>query len=710
MIETGGTEVPLSHTTQNLYTDHPAGLPNQEIENAAQEYLAQMSLEQKINQMTADSSLLSFYFGVVTRGYNRTPYHAGQDRKLGIPAISFSDGPRGVVMYNSTCFPVSMGRGASWDTDLEERIGDAIGIEARAQGANFFGGVCINLLRHPAWGRAQETYGEDPFLLGEMGAALTRGVQRHIMACAKHFALNSIENARFKVDVRVDERTLREVYLPHFRRVVTEGVASIMSAYNKVNGEWCGHHASLLRNILKEEWGFEGFVISDFLFGVRDAKAAVLGGMDIEMPAKKHFHKKLASLVQNRQVPEDILDEAVLRILRTKLRFAAIGKPQHYTPQSVVSDKHTKLAREAAQKSIVLLKNEPVFTEPLLPLDKGALKSIAVIGQLAKTKNTGDHGSSQVRPPDVVTPLDGIRAALPSGIRIRSYTGRRVETAARAARNAEVAVIIAGYRHNDEGEYMSEQFEWLYGGGDRVSLTLSAHQETLIKTVAAVNPRTIVVLIGGSAVITENWRQEVPAILVAWYPGMEGGHAIADVLFGSFNPGGKLPCSFPTSADHLPFFDRDTEAIHYDYFHGYWILDKDGHQAAFPFGFGLSYTSFAFNDLTVDKTTLSTQDTLHANVAVTNTGERLGAEVVQLYVGYPQAQIVRPVRQLKAFKRIVLTPGETQNVTLDLKISQLAYYETSQKEWIVPAEKYTISVGSSSRVQDLLSTTIEVTD
>ncbi|MEA3440713.1 MAG: glycoside hydrolase family 3 N-terminal domain-containing protein [Chloroflexota bacterium] len=244
-------------------------LNKEQIANKAQDILSQMTLDEKLAQMTGDSSILRDGWGMLT-AYNFTPIPSGENQRLGVPALQFTDGPRGVALNHSTCFPVSIARGATWDIELEERIGDAIGMEARSLGANFYGGVCINLLRHPAWGRAQETFGEDPYHLGEMGAALVRGVQRHVMACAKHFACNSIENARFKVDVQVSERTLREVYLPHFKRCVAEGVASIMSAYNQVNGTYCGHNKHLLRDILKDEWGFAGFVMSDFIWGVRD--------------------------------------------------------------------------------------------------------------------------------------------------------------------------------------------------------------------------------------------------------------------------------------------------------------------------------------------------------------------------------------------------------------------------------------------------------
>ena len=329
-----------------------------EIDAQARALLAQMTLAEKIKQMSGDRS---FLFGGIkmARAYNAEPVPAGENHRLGIPGIRFTDGPRGVVMYHSTCFPVAMARGASWDVELEARIGDAIGVEARAQGANYFGGVCINLLRHPAWGRAQETYGEDPHHLGEMGAALVRGVQRHIMACIKHYACNSIERSRLKVNVKVDERALHEVYLPHFRRCVEAGAASVMSAYNRVNGEYCSHNQRLLTGILRDEWGFDGFVLSDFVFAVRDAKAAALAGLDVEMPFPRHYGRRLERLVRTGEVPEAVVDTAVLRILRQKLRFSRIGEPGRYTQDVVAGPAHRALAREAAEQSAVLLKNDP---------------------------------------------------------------------------------------------------------------------------------------------------------------------------------------------------------------------------------------------------------------------------------------------------------------------------------------------------------------
>ncbi len=673
-------------------------LSPEQIEAKAGELLAQMSLREKVHQMSGDTPLLSGAIEMY-RAYNTRPLPAGENLRLGIPGIRFSDGPRGVVMYHSTCFPVSMARGATWDVELEERVGDAIGVEARSQGANFFGGVCINLLRHPAWGRAQETYGEDPFHLGEMGAALVRGVQRHIMACVKHYAANSIENSRHRVDVQMDERTLREVYLPHFRRCIDAGAASVMGAYNKVNGTYCCHHRHLLREVLKEEWGFEGFVISDFLFGVREARAAVQGGLDIEMPFTWRFGRTLRRLVEKGQLAEALVDEAVLRILRQKIRFAQVGEPERYGPQAVVSDAHRALAREVAQASMVLLRNDPVPPGgvPLLPVDRRQVRRMALLGRLAAKPNTGDVGSSQVRPPYVVTPLEGLQAAAGQGMDLVFDDGRRVSRAVAAAQAADLAVVVAGLTRRDEGENA------LGGRGDRTSLRLSRHDESLILAVAEAQPRTVVVLMGGGPIITEAWRAHVPAMLMAWYPGMEGGHALADLLFGEVNPSGRLPCVFPRSGDQLPFFDANASAIVCDRYHGYRLMDRDGHAPAFAFGFGLSYTRFGYSNLRLSADEIAADGGLTVYVDVANLGERAGAEVVQLYVGAEGSAVDRPPKELKAFARVHLAPGETRTVELVLPAQRLAYYDDEgATAWAVEPVRYHAYVGSSSRPEDLL--------
>jgi beta-glucosidase len=677
-------------------------LTKEQVDQKARHLLARMSLKEKIHQMSGSTPLFPGLFEVWL-AYNMRPLPAGDNARLSVPPICFSDGPRGVVMNHSTCFPVTVARGASWDTALEERIGDAMGVEARCLGANFMGSVCINLLRHPAWGRAQETYGEDPYHLGEMGAALVRGIQRHAMACIKHFAANSIENSRFHVDVRVGERTLREIYLPHFKRCVDEGAAAVMSAYNKVNGHYCGHNAHLLRDILKKEWGFDGLVMSDFVLGIRSGRAAN-AGMDIEMPLTIHFGKRLMRLVRKGTVSEEAIDEAVLRILRQKIRFAPVGQPERYRPEAVVSSEHKALAREAAQKSMVLLKNEPIgdHLHRVLPIDTARVQRIAVIGRLAAVRNVGDRGSSMARPPYVVTPLEGIRAAVPRDCEILYDDGRNVAKAADLARKADTAIVIVGYTHKDEGEYMFNK------GGDRDSLALKPHDEDLILRIVAANANMVVVLMGGSAIITEAWREKVPALLMAWYPGMEGGHALADILLGNANPSGKLPCVFPKSKGQLPFFDKRAKSIEYGYFHGYRLMGRQGEVPAFPFGFGLSYTTFAYKNLHIEQSEISLDQALKVSVDVTNTGNVSGDEVVQLYVGCEGSRVERPMRELKGFSKVHLEPGQTRQMDFSLAARQLAYYDEQQANWIVEPLTYAVYIGPSSRTEDLLSAKVRI--
>lgn len=700
-------------------------LTEAQIDDKAKALLNQLSLDEKLGLMDGDTH---FWAGQIEMmqpgGYSSRPWVAGAVERLGIPGIRFVDGPRGIIMKGATTFPVSMARGASWDIDLEERVGDAIGRELRALGGNLFGGVCINLLRHPAWGRAQEVYGEDPFHLGEFGSALTRGVQRHVMACVKHYALNSMENARFSVDVTVDDRALHEVYLPHFKRVVDGGVASVMSAYNSVNGEWCGQNKTLLTDILKEMWDFKGFVITDFIFGMRDSKKAVLAGQDIEMPFGMHHAQHLKELVENGEVPEARINDAALRILRQEVRFAQGRDSNHYTSDVIGSEEHRQLAREAAEKSIVLLKNEA----NLLPLKQ--VKKLAVIGSLADTANTGDGGSSNTHPDYVITPLEGLQNVLGDTVEIIYSDGINPAEAESIAKQADVALLVVGYTHLDEGEFIdSSTFDTLRElypspneeelplaqslegrtastegfspGGDRASLTLKPEDESLIQAVAAANPRTIVAVMAGSAVIMENWREQVGAILMLWYPGMEGGNALANILTGKMNPSGKLPCIFPASDEHLPYFDRNATEITYDLWHGYRKLDHDGNQAAFPFGFGLSYTSFAYANLSLLQTKLGASDTVEVNCEVSNEGEVAGDEVVQLYVAPQGSHIERAPKELKAFARVSLSPNETKTVQLSFPVKSLAYYD-SNNGWTVEKIDYEVIVGCHADDPDAL--------
>jgi beta-glucosidase len=676
--------MPTTTTQTGTFNDAVARVqngahPSEETERL----LEQLTPEEKLWLLDGDSE---FWSGLaeMSQGYNRKPIVMGEIARLGIPGLRFSDGPRGVVMGNSTAFPVSMARGATWDLELEEQVGAAIGREMRAQGANFFGGVCINLPRHPAWGRAQETYGEDPYFLGEFGAALVRGIHPNAMAIAKHYALNSMENARFKVDVQADDAALHEVFLPHFRRVVEEGVDGIMTSYNSVNGEWAGQNEELMEGILRRQWGFEGVTLSDFVFGVRDAGLSLQAGLDVEAPMRQQRAHRLPADLESGRVSWNDVDRAARRILRTQLAHYSTRTPEEPALDVVFSQEHRALARKVAARSMVLLKNEPIAGQSLLPLKADDITSIALVGRLANMPNTGDQGSSNVHSPEVVTALDGIKAALPAAT-VRTSFEDDPAAAAAAAREADVAVVIVGYTAQDEGEFIGSEGmsdpailavfpplpEGMNGselsgaagamgtaeGGDRASLRLRPADEAIIAATAQANPRTVVVVVTAGAVITETWRAQVPALLVGWYSGVEGGHALADVLTGSVDASGRLPYSIPTSEEHLAYFDRDATSIVYDRWFGQRLLDRDGHPAAFPLGYGLSYTTFEIAELAVSELA---GESVTASVRVTNTGHRAGRHTVQLYATTDTPDF--PKRVLLGFTPVQLGPGESVTV------------------------------------------------
>jgi beta-glucosidase len=668
--------------------------PEGEREELIAALISRMTLKEKIKQMSGSANLLDLAMMLIR--YNLKPYDSGRNRRLGIPPLRFTDGPRGVGIGHSTCFPVAIARGASWDADLQERISSAIGVEARAQGADFYGGVCINLLRHPGWGRAQETFGEDPHHLGVMGVAALKGAQKHLMACAKHFACNSIEESRFYVDVIIDERTLREVYLPHFKKCVDAGAASIMSAYNRVNGTYCGHSHQLLSEILKDDWGFDGFVMSDFLFGIYNGVDAANGGMDMEMPGRWRFGFGFARKVKRGLVPIERIDDAVARILRQKARFALKGDKSGYDKSAVGSRAHVALALEAARKSMVLLKNE----NGALPIAERKVSRMAIVGELATRSNIGDRGSSEVHPSYVVTPLEGLRSRAGGAIEVEYDNGSDLSRARVKAARADLVMVVVGLTSREEGEHMTD---FLPRGGDREDLGLPADQEAIIHAVASENERCIVIVEGGSAVTMGSWLDEVEAVLMAWYPGMEGGTALAEILFGDVCPGGKLPVTFPASTEQLPFFDKKARRIEYGYYHGYRLFDREGLEPEFPFGFGLSYTSFAYGPLELSDEEIDPSGLLTATFDVTNTGSMYGEEVAQLYVEPPGTAVDRPVRELKGFARLPLEPGETATVSMPVDAGELAYYDVGTSSWSVEPGDYSVRVGSSSRLEDLRS-------
>lgn len=687
------------------------GMTEREIAEVVTLALGAATLAEKIEMMSG-RGFFTLYRESGKR-WGGHPYQAGGGcERLGLPALFFTDGPRGVCRGESTCFPCTMGRGATFDPDLERRIGEAMGIEARAQGCNLSGAVCVNLLRHPAWGRAQETYGEDPYHLGEMGAALAEGIQTHnVIATVKHFALNSIENARFRVDVIADARALHEVYLPHFKRVLDAGCASVMSAYNKVNGEYCGQNRVLLTDILRGLWEFDGFVHSDWVKGVYKPYGAS-AGLDIENPEPLVWGEKLLAAVESGMIEPHVIDTACRRILTTLYRFAAAEDPlAHYGAELVASPAHTQLAREAALKSAVLLKNEGV-----LPFDRTRTGKLAVLGQLASIENLGDFGSSRVRPPYAITPLEGLRTFLGEDVEILRGDESDVEDAARSAARADAVVVIVGYTAKEEGEFIPGDIALgadrpkdsappvAARGGDRVHLGLPADQVALIRAAVAANARVVVVMVAGSAVMVSEWIEETPALLQTFYSGMEGGAALASLLFGETSPSGKLSFTVPRDERDLPFFDKDADAITYDLWHGYTKLERDGCQAQFPFGFGLSYGAFGYRALKARRM----GNVVRAQVSVSNTGAMSADEIVQIYVGFPGRVVERPGKLLRGFKRVTLAPRETRTVHFEIPVSQLGWWNEAASSWTLEAGSHTIQAGGSSLASSLLVTTVSL--
>jgi beta-glucosidase len=663
----------------------------------AHEILSQLSLEEKVYLMSGQVSYEQVMRDFKLAHYNHIPYLAGGNERLKVPAMKFVDGPRGIVAGSGTCFPVSMGRGATFDPELERRIGQTIGKEVRAQGGNLFGGVCINLPRHPGWGRSQETYGEDSFHLGSMGAALVDGVQsENVIACVKHFAFNSMENARFKVNVKADKRTEREVYLPHFKECVDAGAGAVMSAYNLYEGTYCGHNDYLLNQVLKDEWGFDGFVISDFVWGIRDTVEAANGGMDIEMCNTEYFGDKLVGEVRSGQVSEEKIDQAAIRIIRTLLAFTETQENE-YGQEIMASKEHIALALEAAEKSMTLIKND----DRVLPFPK-SVKKVAVIGKLGNKANIGDHGSSRVHPPYTVTPLEGISCLLPEA-EIRYDDGTDLKRAAALAQASDAVVFVVGYNHDDEGEHISNASD-SNSGGDRRLLGLNADETQLLNIVGPLNRHSVAVLIGGNMIMIEEWKKSVPSILMAYYPGMEGGTAIAKTLFGDINPGGKLPYVTPMDERNLPQVNWGASEITYEFYHGYAKLDKEGTVPSLPYGFGMSYTTFRISDPVFQ---VMGSD-IAASCVVENTGDREGDEVIQLYVGYNQSRIDRPVKTLRGFKRIFLKPGQQTRVQLVCPIEKIKWYNPEKNQWELEEMHYEVYIGNSSAREDLLEGLVRI--
>lgn len=657
----------------------------------------EMTLKEKIYMLSGHLTA-QFQIDMIKTGrnYNVHALPAGGCKRLGVPPVLFTDGPRGVVMLNSTCFPSAVARASSFDPDLEYRVGKVIADEAIAQGANLFAGVCINAARNPRWGRTQESYGEDPFLLGEMGKALTVSVQEEgMIACVKHFALNSMEDLRFYIDVHIDDRALHEVYLPHFKKCVDAGAQCVMSAYNRYEEYHCGENKKLLTDILRREWDFDGFVMSDFVWGTYNCEHSLRAGLDCEMMfTMKYTDANVKKCLDKGLLNMEHIARAVENILKALIRQQPNIRPRD--PGVVGSEKSRAVAREAARKGMVLLENNGI-----LPLKQDT--SLIVCGNYADVVNTGDHGSSRVWDRNIITPYRGLKAVFPNTVLAGARDGKKgpvtVPDADAIQAAGEVAVVCAGFDYRTEGEYFANMNYKLTekphnGGGDRLTLRLSPEEVALIKGLKQAGKKVIVCLFSGSAVLIDEWKEYADAVIMHYYAGCEGGTALAELLCGQANFSGKLPFTVAQREEDYPEFKyigQKPYTITYGYYHGYTKLDKEGKRAAYPFGYGLSYTSFRLGaaEVTLEDETLTVRTTL------SNTGKVFSAEVVQVYVGSNGAAdgADRPVKLLKGMKRVELAPGESREVEIRIPMAELRFYRRG--EWIFDPE-YTVFVGTNS--------------
>lgn len=646
----------------------------------ARELIAKMTLKEK-------SYMLSGHWNTIPgmlhgRVYNYDPIAGGGCKRLGIPPLLFTDGPRGVVMKNATCFPTSNTRAAAFDTSLEEEVGEAIAKESIALGANYFAGVCINLLRHPSWGRAQEAYGEDQFLTGQYGVALTHGLQKYgVISCPKHYYMNSIENLRFSASADADEETLRDVYLYHFEDCFRAGAGSVMSAYNKVNGTYCGENKEVFDNLKK--LGFEGFSISDFVWGVHDGPESLRAGLDVEMPLTLKRGGKLVKAVKKGELDEKLLDEHCENIIATMLRFQNVYRAQAFGKDVVCSKAHTSLARKVMEKGTVLLKNDG-----MLPIrDTG--KKIALVGRFANDKEIGDHGSSMVHPPYITTPYDGFSKVFSN---VTLVPNNETAACVAAAEQADAVIAVVGNDYRDEGEFVANSNPKLVTGGDRKSLRLHDDEVALIRALHATGKPLTVIFYSGSAVITKEWADEANAILYAGYPGMEGCSTLAEIVAGKVNPSGKLPFTVAEDEKDYPYFPYSNEKdqhVEYGYYHGYALFEKEGKKPEYPFGWGLSYTAFAYGNPSAK----DLGDRIEVRCKVRNTGECAGEESVLVFAG--SGIEGKPHKLLKGFTRVALEPGEEKECLVTILKKDLRLYDRVKGEMIIP-EQVTVYVGKNA--------------
>jgi beta-glucosidase len=632
-----------------------------------------------------------------------------------LPVWEMRDGPRGVRRLGagpSTAFPTPVARAASFDVDLEQRIGDVIGLEMLAFKYDLMLAPTVNTLRHPGWGRSQETYGEDTVVLGNMGAALVRGIQAHVPTCIKHFAANTTEGNRETMSANMDEQTLREVYTRQFKIAIEKSdPACVMAAYNRVNNTFSAENTELLTQLLRDEWGWKGFVISDW-GAVKSTLPSALAGTDLEMPTNMYYGSLLAQATGNTNLNARI-SQAVRRVLNVKRHFGQLDESfrtneayQNRAVDETIINRPEIIAltEEAAEKGMVLLENH----DALLPLPSNA--RVLVVGPDGDVARLGDSGSSQVAPAEtqVVTPLGGLRSVGAGHGATVDYQPELAGALA-AAPGYDAVVLVVSMQHTDEGEG--------YGGGDdRESLDLNGPHPELwtaekprawIEQLAAANPNLIVVLNVGGAIV-EPSLDRARALLYSFYPGQSGGTALGRLLFGEANFSGKLPFTVGTDPSQYPTFGDSSATADYPYLHGYRKFDGEGLTPRYWFGSGISYTTFAYSSLALPCTSGVTPDgMLVAEFDVENTGVVTGTEIVQLYVAYPNTAVRRSSKELKAFQRVTLEPGEKRRVQLSVPASDFAYYDVANG-WSMEFVEHQVLVGPSADPSRLIGAPFDV--
>ena len=661
---------------------------------------ADLSAEKLVKNLTLEEKFL------ILANHNKDVYFSSTPiTRLGIPSMEMTDGPFGVTWHSSnlkcTRFPATIGLAATWDRDLSHLMGEALGKETKNAGKHLLLAPGVNIHRTPMNGRTFEYMSEDPYLVKEIAIPYVRGVQsQKVGACLKHFAANNQETNRRTSSSEMDERTLHEIYLKSFKEVVQQADPwSVMGSYNKINGKYVYEDVQLLRKILMDDWGFKGFVITDWdaTQYMDDAAICIESGLSIEMP-RPHCYKldSLREAFGKQEFTELQLDDVVKRFLRMFFLARILDQKEASVDTEITTPVHSDLARRIAEEGMVLLKND----RSLLPIDLNSIEKIALLGPNLDNKLGRPQygGSTAVVPPYEITPLQGITERCNGKI-----------TIVNDASKADIAVVFVGLNHDKGMDAESE---------DRRSFDLPQEQVDLIQNTCRDNPDTIVVLISGSPIGMEEWLGTVPAVLEAWYPGMESGRAIANVIFGGVTPSGKLPLTFPKQLSNSPAHSNEGNRTypgdsHLRVFYdeginvGYRYFDAMNIEPLFPFGFGISYTNFEYGNLLLQKTKMkSMKDQLIVSVEVTNTGQHRGSEVIQIYANHRNSEVQKPPKELVGFQKIFLDPKKSESISIPIQARDLAFYDAKKHDWRMSSGEVELLVGNSSRCEFLSKTIV----